>query len=94
MESPCPFGQIRPYSSFHNWQDAIGPHDRRKPEPSYFWGDTNMNDVGTMEFLQLCEAIGAEPMLVVNFFHPLKRFFISAGRPHGCDLPGINEPDR
>lgn len=81
------------FASFHNWQDAIGPRDRRKPEPSYFWGDTNMNDVGTLEFLKLCEVIGAEPMLVVNFFRPMKRFFISDGRPHGYDLPGITDPE-
>jgi alpha-L-arabinofuranosidase len=81
------------FASFHNWQDAIGPRDRRKPEPSYFWGDTNMNDVGTMEFLQLCDVIGAEAMLVVNLFHPMKRFFSSDGRPHGYDLPGITDPE-
>jgi len=81
------------FASFHNWQDAIGPRDRRKPEPSYFWGDTNMNDVGTLEFLQLCEQVDAEPMLVVNFFHPMKRFFIGDGRTHGYDLPGITDPE-
>lgn len=89
------------FASFHDWRDAIGPRSNRKPEDSYYWGDVNMNDVGTDEFLQLCEALDCEAMLVVNFFHPGKRFYLNAthamGNPnldaHGADLPGITDID-
>jgi hypothetical protein len=81
------------FASFHDWRDAIGPADGRKPEPSYFWGDWNYNDVGTKEFLELCQQVNAEPMLVVDLFHPLKRTSSQKGRPHGFDLPGIADPE-
>ncbi len=89
------------FASFHDWRDAIGPRNARKPEDSYYWGDVNYNDVGTDEFLRLCEALGCEAMLVVNFFHPGKRFYLNAthamGNPnldaHGADLPGITDID-
>ena len=64
------------FASFHDWRNAIGPMDRRVPEDSYFWGDVNYNDVGTDEFLQLCELLGCQAMLVVNLFHPGKNFII------------------
>ena len=87
------------FASFHDWRDAIGPRNARRPEPSYYWGDVNYNDVGTDEFLHLCELLGCEAMLVVNFFHPDKRFYLNArhamGNPnldaHGADLPGITD---
>ena len=89
------------FASLHDWRDAIGPRNSRKPENSYFWGDVNYNDVGTDEFLQLCEALGCEAMLVVNFFHPGKRFYLNSeyvlDKPvreaHGDDLPDITDID-
>lgn len=89
------------FASFHDWRDAIGPRNSRKPENSYYWGDVNYNDVGTDEFLQLCGTLGCEAMLVVNLFHPSKRFYLNAthamGKPnldaHGADLPNITDPD-
>ena len=89
------------FASFHDWKDGIGPIDQRRPEPSYFWGDLNYNDVGTDEFLQLCEMLGSESMLVVNMFHPDKRFFANNGvneyeagkEPHGFEIPGITDID-
>ncbi len=89
------------FASLHDWRDAIGPSDLRKPEPSYFWGDINYNDVGTDEFLQLCELVGASAMLVVNMFHPKKKHLFSdtedgfppGWQPHGFDLPHITDID-
>lgn len=81
------------FASFHDWRDAIGPFDRREPEPSYYWGDINFNDVGTIEFLDLCRKVDAEPMLVVNMFHPRKRYFQVRDRAHGYDLPDITDAD-
>ena len=42
------------------------------------WGDLNYNDVGTDEFLDLCEQTGTEPLLLVNMLHPLKQFYFLA----------------
>ncbi len=87
------------FASLYDWRRAVGPIDRRIPEPSYFWGDLNYNDVGTDEFLQLCEALGCESMLVVNMFHPGKRHFLApavlepkpGGQPHGFSLDSITD---
>jgi len=62
------------FGSFHRWTDAIGPQNTRTIEPSIMWGDLNYNDVGTDEFLSLCEMTGAAPMLLVNMYHPRKRY--------------------
>lgn len=71
------------FASFHDWRTAIGPFNERKPEPSFFWGDVNYNDVGTDEFLQMCEMIGSEAMLVVNIFHPSKEYFLQDHQDFG-----------
>lgn len=89
------------FASLHDWRDGIGPRNSRKPEDSYFWGDVNYNDVGTDEFLQLTEVLGCEAMLVVNFFHPGKRFYLNSHptmggdvlKAHGDDLPHITDID-
>ena len=73
------------FASFHDWRNAIGSIDSRIPEDSYFWGDVNYNDVGTDEFLQLCELLGCQAMLVVNMFHPGKKLYNNS-RPNGNAL--------
>ena len=89
------------FASFHDWRNAIGPMDSRVPEDSYFWGDVNYNDVGTDEFLQLCELLECQAMLVVNLFHPGKKLYNNT-RPngdalepeaHGGYIPGITDPE-
>ena len=89
------------FASFHDWRNAIGSLDQRVPEDSYFWGDVNYNDVGTDEFLQLCELLGCQAMLVVNMFHPGKLLYNNARantiatepEAHGGYLPGITDID-
>jgi alpha-L-arabinofuranosidase len=60
------------FASFYDWRDGVGPYSRRKPQPSYFWGGQNYNDVGVAEYAMLCQRIGAEMMWCVNVHHPLK----------------------
>jgi len=60
------------FASFYDWRDGIGPFTQRKPQPSYFWGGLNYNDVGSAECASLCKAVGAEMMFCVNMFHPKK----------------------
>ena len=58
-----------PGGSFANryiWQNAIGPHEKRLPHPSEQWNDRDTYQFGTDEFIQFCEKVGAEPILVLN----------------------------
>ncbi|MBN1559480.1 carbohydrate binding domain-containing protein [candidate division KSB1 bacterium] len=58
-----------PGGSFANhyiWQNGIGPRDKRLPHPIDQWGDRDTYQFGTDEFIQLCEKVGAEPILVLN----------------------------
>jgi hypothetical protein len=60
------------FASFYNWRDGIGPHDTRDPQPSYFWGGFNYNDVGVAELAQFAMATGAQMMYCLNVYHPYK----------------------
>ena len=54
------------FVSAYHWLDGIGDRDQR---PSYLdpaWTLWESNDVGTDEFMALCEIIGTEPILTVN----------------------------
>ncbi len=58
-----------PGGSFANkyiWQNGIGPREKRLPHPVEQWNDRDTYQFGTDEFLQLCEKIGSEPILVLN----------------------------
>lgn len=58
-----------PGGSFANtyiWQNGVGPIEKRISHPVEVWGDRDTNHFGTDEFIQLCEKIGAEPILVLN----------------------------
>lgn len=58
-----------PGGSFANryiWQNGIGPRDKRLPHPISQWNDRDTYQFGTDEFLQLCEKLKAEPILVIN----------------------------
>ncbi|MCX6887744.1 MAG: hypothetical protein NTX27_22220 [Verrucomicrobia bacterium] len=81
------------FASFYDWRDGIGPLSGRKPQPSYFWGGQNYNDVGVAELASLARAIGSEVMYCLNVFHPLKEDYewyfgpdsVPPG-PHGRDF--------
>lgn len=64
------------FSSFYDWKNGIGSMNERKPEPSYFWGGLNYNDVGTAELAIFAKHIGAESMICLNMFHPKKEKYI------------------
>jgi alpha-L-arabinofuranosidase len=61
------------FASFYDWRDGVGPLSQRKPQPSYFWGGQNYNDVGVAELALLARAIDSEVMYCLNVFHPLKK---------------------
>ncbi|MBU0640298.1 MAG: hypothetical protein KKB50_15640 [Planctomycetes bacterium] len=54
------------FASFYHWRDGIGERSERDPMPSPFWGGLYDNDVGTVQFIQFCRLVGAEPFICVN----------------------------
>ncbi len=68
------------FASFYDWKQGVGPYDLRVPEPSYFWGGLNNNDLGTAEFAMLCNKVGCEMMLCINMYHPWKKEYLLDSR--------------
>jgi alpha-N-arabinofuranosidase len=54
------------YLSAHEWRDAIGDPDRRPPRWDHVWSALQPNDVGTDEFLTMCELLGVDAFMSVN----------------------------
>ena len=54
------------FLSAHEWRDAIGDPDRRPPRWDPVWSALQPNDVGTDEFLTLCELLGVDAFISVN----------------------------
>ncbi len=54
------------FASFYDWREGVGPRLDRQPVVSEYWGGIEENHVGTVEFVELCRMIGAEPFLCVN----------------------------
>ena len=54
------------FVSFFNWENSIGNRDRREPQPSFYWGGLEENDVGLDEFLSLSKLVGFTPQICFN----------------------------
>ncbi len=54
------------FDSFYHWRNGVGPKKDRMPVNSEYWGDIEENNVGTVEFVQMCRLVGAEPFIGVN----------------------------
>lgn len=54
------------FASGYNWEDGIGPKDKRPTRRDDAWGAIETNRFGTDEFLKYCERIGAQPYLCIN----------------------------
>ncbi len=61
------------FADGYHWQDGIGPREKRPRRKNQAWaklgpavGPEEDNHFGTDEFMALCEAVGASPMLTVN----------------------------
>ena len=50
----------------YDWRDGIGDIDQRPPRYDHAWNAVEPNDVGTEEFLVMCDLLGIDPYLVVN----------------------------
>ncbi len=85
------------YASYYQWKDGIGERDSRPVKTSGHWGGFAYNDVGTLEYLDFCEKVEAEPFICLNLFHPKKEKYYSyfpgkgTGSFHGYDFPEITD---
>ncbi len=53
------------YASWYNWRDGVGPREYRRVSYETFWNCEVMNDVGVVEYWELCKEVGAEPFYCV-----------------------------
>lgn len=53
------------YASNYNWRDGIGDPFYRPVDFNSIWSSIEMNDIGTVEFVELCRQINAEPQFCV-----------------------------
>jgi alpha-N-arabinofuranosidase len=54
------------FLSAHEWRDAIGDPDKRPPKWDPVWSALQPNDVGTDEFLTMCELLGVDAFISVS----------------------------
>ena len=54
------------FASGYHWEDGVGPKNLRPQRVDRAWNAHEGNQVGTDEFMQFCQRVGAEPFLVVN----------------------------
>lgn len=53
-------------SDLYHWRDGIGDAHQRGENEHFYSGRKQAVEVGTQEFLELCEALGAQPLITVN----------------------------
>lgn len=54
------------YVSGYNWEDGIGPKDKRPARKDLAWDQIETNQMGTDEYVKLCNLIGAENFICIN----------------------------
>jgi alpha-L-arabinofuranosidase len=54
------------FVSGYDWEDGVGPVDKRPRRLDLAWASTEPNTFGTNEFMDWCRLAGIEPMLAVN----------------------------
>ena len=54
------------FVSGYNWEDGVGPVEKRPRRLDYAWLSTEPNTFGTNEFIAWCRMADIEPMLAVN----------------------------
>jgi alpha-L-arabinofuranosidase len=90
------------FLSGYNWEDGVGPKDKRPKRLDLAWGSTETNEFGTNEFMTWVRAAGVEPMFAVNLGtrgpdearrfieycnHPGGTHYSDLRRAHGFEQP-------
>jgi hypothetical protein len=55
------------YCDYYRWREGVGPREKRPMMRNLLWGGVESNQVGTAEFVEFSRAIGADPLMCVNF---------------------------
>ena len=53
------------FASLYDWRDGVGPCEERPVNYDSWWECEFVNDVGTQEFVELCELLEAKPFFCV-----------------------------
>ena len=90
------------FVSGYNWEDGVGPVEKRPKRLDLAWFSTETNTFGTNEFIDWCRAASVEPMFAVNLGtrnadaarnmleycnHPSGTAWSDLRRKHGWDKP-------
>src|SRR5208337_1907380 len=54
------------FVSAYNWEDGVGPREKRPTRLDLAWHTSESNAVGVHEFAEWCDAAGTEMMLAIN----------------------------
>jgi len=54
------------YVSGYNWEDGIGPKEKRPASLDLAWHQVESNQMGTDEYVKFCNLIGAENFICIN----------------------------
>ena len=54
------------FASSYIWKNMIGPREKRLPHPMDQWNDRDTYQFGIDEFIEFCEKVKAEPIIVIN----------------------------
>lgn len=54
------------FVSAYNWEDGVGPRDKRPTRLDLAWHSSDSNAVGVHEFSDWCDAVGTKMMLAIN----------------------------
>lgn len=54
------------FADDYHWRGGAGPKEKRPTTVNLWWQQTEPNEFGTNEFMQLCRAAGCEPYLCCN----------------------------
>jgi len=71
------------FSAYYRWREGVGPRDKRVPMLNHLWGGIETNQIGTAEFCEFCELVGADKFYCVNFLSEGKEAY--ARTPDGKD---------
>ena len=90
------------FVSGYNWEDGVGPVEKRPARLDLAWFSTEPNHFGTNQFMDWCKAAGVEPMMAVNLGtrggdaarnlveycnHPAGSYWSDLRRSHGWEKP-------
>ena len=67
------------FTDFYQWREGVGPREQRPSMLNLMWGGRESNQVGTLEFVDFCQQVGAEPLMCVNFEGDGRKQFRNAG---------------